>query len=130
MSLNIKHIGIGKPADIIDSKTYIIRYDDTINTIKEKIILKHGWEITTESIYLFTTVPKNVSSQQVFRELAKSRTKYNILTGKDINVLKKNCNDKTVSNKKKFISLYKYDDKLFTGKVSIIFSVIIFYYIN
>ena len=106
MSLNIKHIGIGKPAEIIDAETYIIRYDDTIDTIKEKIILKHGWDITADSIYLFTKVSKNVSSQQVFRELAKSRNKYNILTGKDINVLKKNCNDKTVSNKKRF----KYKD--------------------
>ena len=100
MSLIINHIGYD--GSYVKTEVENIRYDDTIDTIKEKIIVSNpNLEVSIDSIYLFTKIEKNISDEKVFKELTKSRGKFNTLDTKDINVLKQNCGVPNV-NKKKF----------------------------
>lgn len=99
----IKHIGAIPGRELKDDEGIKnIRYDDTIDTIKQKIIIGHHLNVSIDSIYLFTKIKKNLSDEKVFKELTKSRGKFNTLDNKDINVLKQNCGDNKILNKKKF----------------------------
>ena len=99
MSLLINHIGYEKKTK---SEINNIRYDDTIDTIKGKIIIEHNLNVSIDSIYLFTKIEKKRFDEKVFKELTKSRGKFNTLDNKDINVLKQNCGDNKILKKKKF----------------------------
>ena len=86
MSLKILHIMDSKQDKPYNLEGMEIRYDDTIEDIKKKLVLISGLEVAPEEIYLFAKVKKNISSEQIFGELTKSRGRYNVLHKKEINI--------------------------------------------